>query len=445
MNAPDNPLLVLLRLSQQARNASRDELPFMLVNDTFALQPYRQAALWMQGQGVKALSGSLLPEANAPFVLWLEQVFAELQRQNKPAGWVAPDDLPPALVQGWSEWLPAHGLWIPLADIGGVLLLADEAWPEEMLPLLLEWSAVWRHAWLALQTAQPEGGRQWLARLRRWLQPDAARPWWKQPRTLALAAVTLILLLPVRLSVLAPAEIVPIRPEAIRAPLDGVIGRFYVQPNQPVKAGQLLFDFDAAALEARLAVAQQGMETAGAEYRQYASQAIADSKYKAQLAALLGKIEEKRTEVEYLQGQLTRSQVRASRDGVAIVDDPSEWIGRPVQTGERILRIANPAQLEIEAWLPVGDAIPLPGGAPLRLYLAAQPLDSLAASLRYMGYEAKARPDNSYAYRIRATLQGGALPRIGQKGTARIYGHRVPVIYWMLRRPWAIVRQTLGL
>ena len=55
----------------------------------------------------------------------------------------------------------------------------------------------------------------------------------------------------------------PARPETVRAPLDGVIGRFYVQPNQQVQAGQLLFDFDSAALAARLEVAQQTLEKTG--------------------------------------------------------------------------------------------------------------------------------------------------------------------------------------
>lgn len=326
-----------------------------------------------------------------------------------------------------------------------MLLAADRQWPDDNQPLLAEWFAVWRHAWLALQHAQAAARQGGVAKLKRWFRPDTVRPWWRQPKPLALIGLGLVLLFPVRLSVLAPAEIVPARPETVRAPLDGVIGRFYVQPNQQVQAGQLLFDFDSAALAARLEVAQQTLETASAEYRQYASQAIYDSKYKSQLAVLLGKIEEKRAEVDYLQGQLKRAQVHAASAGVVIVDDPSEWLGRPVQTGERILRIANPKQQEVEAWLPVGDAIPFDSGTQLRVYLAAQPLNSLDARLRYMGYEAKSRPDNSFAYRIRATLQGDALPRIGQKGTARIYGQRVPLVYWMLRRPWAIVRQTLGL
>lgn len=53
--------------------------------------------------------------------------------------------------------------------------------------------------------------------------------------------MALVLCLPVRLTVLAPGELVPARPAVIRAPLEGVIDTFHVQPNQAVKKDQPLF------------------------------------------------------------------------------------------------------------------------------------------------------------------------------------------------------------
>jgi hypothetical protein len=35
--------------------------------------------------------------------------------------------------------------------------------------------------------------------------------------------------------------------------------------------------------------------------------------------------------------------------------------------------------------------------------------------------------------------------RIGLKGTAKLAGERVPLIYWMLRRPLASIRQFIAL
>lgn len=463
-----NPLIVLLELSRRARAAaSAEELAFLAVNDTRALAPYRQAALWFESGKVRALSGVLQLEANAPYVQWLDRVCRHLDEHHDVASPVIAAELPAAEADEWSEWLPAFGLWLPFAALrehgegagagaagrgdstggvgrGGLLLAGDEPWSEESIALLQEWGDVWHHAWLV---HTPQARWHWSKlkeQAKDWLTPRAGLPWWRQSRVQLLGALLVFLLFPVRLSVLAQGELVPANPAVIRSPIDGVVGQFHVVPNQPVKAGQPLFGFDEASIAARLQVAAQAQSTAEAEYRQITQQALSDSKSKAQLAILLGKIEEKRAETEYLRGQLERSRVLAPQDGIALFDDPSEWIGKPVQTGERIMRIAAPGDVEVEAWIPLGDAIPLPEQASVSLYLAASPLSSIPASLRYLAHDAVARPDGSYAYRLRARIEGGSDQRIGLKGTAKVHGGWVPMIYWMLRRPLATVRQTLG-
>jgi hypothetical protein len=169
-----------------------------------------------------------------------------------------------------------------------------------------------------------------------------------------------------------------------------------------------------------------------------------DPRAKPQLATLLGKIAEKKAQSGFLEGQAQRSRVLAPQAGIVLFDDPSEWIGKPVQTGERIMQVASATDVEIEAWVPIGDAIPLADKAPLQLYLAASPLSPVPGTLRYMSHRATARPDGSYAYRVRARLDGPVDQRIGLKGTAKLAGARVPLVYWMLRRPLASIRQFLA-
>src|SRR5690348_10890381 len=78
-----DPLLLLLELARRARAAQDpEELAFLLVNDSHVLQPYRQAALWLAVGGVKSLSGVVQPEANAPYVQWLERVCKSLPRDT---------------------------------------------------------------------------------------------------------------------------------------------------------------------------------------------------------------------------------------------------------------------------------------------------------------------------------------------------------------------------
>ena len=457
--AAHNPLFSLLELSRRARQGgSAAELRFLLVNDSHALAAYRQAGLWLGDAGLQALSGVVQLEANAPYALWLTRVCEQLGSVTTPMP-VSAQGLPPELAQEWAQWLPAQGLWLPLpkaptpasdaspveAVAGGLLLARDLPFTPQEVALLAEWLEVWTHAWRTLHRAPAWSWKVWRRRLIERLQPPAGQSWWRQTRIRWAAAVLVALACPVRLTVLAPGELVPAHPVVIRSPLDGVIDTFHIQPNQAVQKDQPLFGFDEALIRSRLEVAEQALATAETEYRQTAQQALLDPKYRTQLALLTGKIEEKRAEAEFLREQLQRSRVLAPQDGVALLDDPSEWIGRPVTVGERIMRLAAPADSEVEAWLPLADAIALEPGATVKLYLNASPLSPITAQVRYLAHDAVQRPDGGYAYRVRARLDAPTGHRVGLKGTAKLHGGWVPLAYWVLRRPLAALRTTLGI
>ena len=70
----------------------------------------------------------------------------------------------------------------------------------------------------------------------------------------------------------------------------------------------------------------------------------------------------------------------------------------------------------------------------------------LQATLRQASYEATLSSSNVLGYRLKATLtQSEHVPRIGLRGTAKVYGDRVTLFYFLARRPLAAVRQFLGL
>jgi multidrug resistance efflux pump len=230
----------------------------------------------------------------------------------------------------------------------------------------------------------------------------------------------------------------------MRASLDGVIETFYVQPNELVKKDQPLFSFDSTLIKSQLGITRQALATAQAEYRQAEQQALTDSKVKVQLPIIRGRIDEKTAELAYMTDQLTRAEVLAPQDGVALFDDPSEWIGKPVTIGERVMRIASLDDVEIQAWIGVADAIDVRQGAPVALFLRANPTSPVDGKLRYFAHEAIERPDMTYAYRLRAVLDKPTLHRVGLKGTAKLYGRWVPFVYWAMRRPIASLRTTVG-
>lgn len=459
-------LATLLHLGKRARETdSLAELGFVAVNESHALLPYRQAALWLDkerpatGQ-VLALSGVASIEGNTPYVMWLTQLFEQARPTNAtPLRALDARNISSELASEWSAWLPHQVLLIRLPALkqfqGGTLLLArEEPWNEIDLSLLPEWGAIlaqafalhqpnsilarlrrWQGSWAAQACANTE--QNFLSLLRRWV---GRRSLWQ----LSLMALVMLSLLPVRLTVLAPAELVPLKPAVIRAPMDGVVDKVLVIPNQMVKKGTPLFEFDRISLESRLQVAISALATSQAEYRSRAQRALFEAESKAQLAVIQGQIEEKRAEVDYLKSLSGRAAVTAPMYGVVLFGDATEWVGRPVVTGERVMVVADPQAAEVEAWLSPGDAVPLEVGAPVQVYLNADPLRPLQARLRYVAHEAVARPEGNYAYRVRAELLPGEQGRVGLKGSAKLAGQRVLLVYWVLRRPLAQARAWLG-
>ena len=437
----------LVQLLKRARRAATvEELGFIMVNETHALLPYRQAALWQRyaraSGKVAAISGAALAERNAPFTLWLNPAFEKLDGENQSDA-IRPVDainLGGPLGEAWSEWLPAHGLLIPLQveaepALGALLLAREQPWGDGDVHLMSELADGYAHAWLRFRgrrrrslAAMLFGGRGRIVKLA------------------VAAAVVAVLCLPVTLSALAPAEVVALQPTIVRAPLEGVVDHFDVQPNAPVEAGQLLLTLDPRAIENKLEVATKALAVAEAEYRQAAQQAVFDDKSRALMAVLKGRADQRRADVTYNQSLLDRIKVTATRSGLAIYDDPNAWIGKPVAIGERLIEIADPAQAEIEIWLPVADAITLKTGADVDFFLNITPDSPLRATLRQASYEATQSPGGLLGYRLKAKLSDAAHPpRIGLKGTAKVFGERVSLFYYLLRRPLAAARQFVGL
>lgn len=436
-------------LARKARLAKSDrELAFALVNDTMVLTPYRQAALWLKDDGVWTLSGVVQVDANVPYTQWLDQVAAFLNDQERPHSFTfTAADLPPQLAAEWQNWWPEHGLWLGSTQQkmkGTALFLREEAWQADDIQQLNEWLEIWWHAFSSLYSERLVKLRGLPERVKNWLAPIDERVWWKQKRFQLLIAASIVLLFPVRMSVLAPGELVPANPTVIRAPIDGVIDVFHVQPNQQVEADQVLFSFDELVIQSKIEVASQALATAETDYRQTSQLALVESKSKSQLGLMVGKVEERRAEIEALQEQLSRARVAAPKAGVVLMDDPSEWIGKPIAIGERILRIASLDDMEVEAWVPLADAIDLKPGDAVTLYLSASPLSPVSASVRYMSHDSVQRADGNFAYRIRAKLNEPTQHRVGLKGTAKVHGSWVPFAFWMMRRPIATVRAYVG-
>ncbi|SDQ63526.1 Biotin-lipoyl like [Pseudomonas sp. UC 17F4] len=439
MNAPvangmEQLLAHYLRLEHQARAATTVEaLAFSMVNDPQPLFAFRHAALLIAGK-VRALTAISVVEANAPFAAFIEHAGAQLGKSARldTSGPLNPDSFDQASRDDWQSLSAAHAFWLPLKDrqgvvFGGLWLARDNPWVEAEHSLLNHLGECYSHAWLALQPGKP-----W--RLR----------WPARSRWAIGAAALLVLLVPVRQSVLAPAEVVPRNGQVVATPLDGVIAEFLIKPNQAVQAGQVLVRFDATSLKAQADVAERTLGVAEAELKANTQRAFSDAESSARLDLLAARVEQKRAERDYARELLARADVRAERAGIAVFADAQRLTGKPLQTGERLLEIADPAQAELRIELPVADALSLEPGAEVALFLDSDPLHRHGAELERAAYEAQNTPAGQLAYRLDARFTD-APPRIGLRGTAKLFGQRAPLALYLLRRPLAALRQTVGL
>lgn len=436
-------------LAARAREANvLVELAFSIANDSYALLPFRQALVF-DGAGAEAtllaVSGLARPAEDSPYLVWLRRTWPWLverltERLADSSGWYTlPSDAPAEIADGWHEWWPAGVFALPLCRRSGERLawacfLLDQAPNAAQAAVLAPVAAQWSYCWemLAAHSVSPwrRLRRLWHSPRRRWL----------------LAALAALLLLPVRQSALAPAEVIPLDAAVVASPLDGVIRTIHVRPNQAVKAGQPLFSLDDTTLRNRLAVAQQSIAVADAELMATTQKSFDAPQSKGDLAPLTGRAHEKRAELAAVHAQLGRVDVSAAEDGVVVFGDPEDWRGKPVSTGERIMLLAKPDKPGVLVHLPVADAIALDVGAPITLFLSVMPLQPLDAQLTETSYQALPSPDGIASYRLRGVFTAGdaAQARIGLRGTAKVYGGWACLIYVVLRRPLASFREWSG-
>lgn len=444
---------VVARLEARARAAQNPaELAFSIANDSFGLLGFRQAFV-LTGSGAQArlqtLSGLALPAEDSPYLIWLRRNWPWMQqRLGEQAGWLpspasadgtAAADAPAEVVDGWREWWPQGLQALPLRRRDGVILawvgyLMEQAPTPVQLQALSHLAVYWGYCWEML------GGKPRLSLRQHWQALG-------RKRHAIIVAALLLCIVPIRQSALAPAEIVALDATTVSAPLDGVVKTLHVRPNQRVKAGQLLLSLDDTTLRNRLEVATQSLAVAEAEWMSASQKAFDNLQSKSETTLLQGRVQEKRAELAAVQSQLKRTDITAPHAGLAIYGSPDDWIGRPVATGERIMQVANPDSAGVLINLPVADALVLDAQAKVRLFLTVRPLSPLDATVTESSYQASLSPDGVASYRLRATLDAGQShedARIGLHGTAKIAGDWVPLLYYVLRRPLATLREWSG-
>jgi hypothetical protein len=437
-------LAALTHLEGQIRAAKTiQELQFLSVNETRRLIPYDQAFLLSPSSPAKeayrVLSASSIAvfDRDAPMIVWLEQVGLALSRtaSNGEQPMVVTEELlPDSLRSGWRDFVKGSVFWCPLQHPDETVLGAwwferDFAWQENDVAIVHRLAGSFAYAWKAL--SKKEHG--WSRKIRK-------PAWWLLP-----VAALAMLCVPIRISVVAPVKVTPKDPTVVSAPMDGVISDVLVQPNQMVQSNALLFRYEDTNLRNQFRIAEKQLAVAKAEHSQTVQAGFGEPQRKADVPLKAAEVDLRQTELDYAQEMLGQVEVKAVSQGLLLYSDKSDWVGRPVTVGERLMEIADPKQIELRIDLPVTDAIVLKEGADAVIFFSGLPLESFAATVTHTSYHAEVLPGDILAYRVTARLvQPDPRVRIGWQGTAKVYGEKGFLAYLLLRRPLTAIRQWVG-
>ncbi|MCL1985091.1 MAG: hypothetical protein FWG59_01390, partial [Betaproteobacteria bacterium] len=89
--------------------------------------------------------------------------------------------------------------------------------------------------------------------------------------------------------------------------------------------------------------------------------------------------------------------------------------------------------------------LPLKQGDEFLFFPNISPHAPVSGALNFIGYQASETPDAGLAFTLRGLFAADAtVPRLGLRGTAKLYGKRTPLVALLLRRPFLHIRQWLG-
>jgi multidrug efflux pump subunit AcrA (membrane-fusion protein) len=441
---PSDLVAAFIELQAEARAAgSLDTLKFVIVNATRKMALFDQAFLLEpqsdSGWRITLASSVAKVDHNAPMVRTIEAWASRPRTIADPnSHGVHTVELPTLDGQKLGLADLKFGLWVPIksrsGDIAAILLvLKQESWRPQHVMLMAPLAGAYGHAWEALAPAKSSHLKSV------WHTLTAKRV--SLVSMLVLAAGAFV---PVPLTALAPAEIVAATPSIVTAPIDGVVRDILVPPGTFVAAGTPLIQFVDTKLRNDFEIAGKAKSVAEARYFKAIQSALTTQKELEDIAIAQGELAVAGAELAAAEDLLSRSEVKADKSGLAIYSSASDWIGKPVQVGERIMEIGDPSNVELRVDLPVSDAVALKQGNAVSLFLDGDPLRAIDGIVTRAGYRPIQSSDQQLIYRVYASFQDRKARRIGLRGTARVSGDDVSVWYYLLRRPLSALRQRIG-
>jgi len=202
---------------------------------------------------------------------------------------------------------------------------------------------------------------------------------------------------------------------AVVAPIDGYIATADARAGDLVKAADTMGTLEDKDLQLEQVKLQGQSEQLQKEYRS----ALA-SRDRSQARVLSARLRQTDAQLELLQEQLSRTQLKAPIDGMIVKGDLSQSLGSPVEQGTVLFEIAPLDEYRIILQVDERDIIELEEGQQGHLALTAMPGETLKFSVSRIT-PVSSQEHGSNTFRVEATLHESSQQlRPGMEGTGKI-------------------------
>ncbi|MGJ0299302.1 hypothetical protein NG744_10195 [Aliarcobacter cryaerophilus] len=445
-----NDISKLIQLEFNLKNCENDsELFYSIVNQTIEVIHYEQAVLFGMDYSsklkVEAISNIVMVDATSPFVQYILDLANSLLNlyPTDEIKLVNQNELSKDIKEQIKEFSPSNIVWIPLKTIKNnievefyLVLFRNEFFEQKDIEFLNYLASSYKYFLFANRKDS------FSTKIRNMKIINN-----KYIKYTALV-IFLSMFLPIKMSVVAPCEIQAKNPFVVTSPLDGSIDEIKVNSNDFVQKDQFLVKIKDVDLINSVEIAKKRLDTVLAELHSIKQAGFYDIDKKSQISRLETEVLLKEAELNYSKSLLDKTNIYSNTKGIAIVDNPNEWKGKPVITGEKILLIANPKEVEIKIMLSVKDALFLKENAEVKIFLDNKIFETWDAKISGIFYKPEISPENIVSYKIIADFndlsQNEEIPKIGLRGTAKIYSENVSLFFYLFRKPITSLRQFIA-
>jgi len=251
----------------------------------------------------------------------------------------------------------------------------------------------------------------------------------------------LLLFVPVPYYIAAPARLEGSVQRVVVAPVDGFLEQVNVRPGDLVKSGQILAELATQDLQTERL--KRRSELAQHENVYKAALARAD---RTQLVINQARAAEAQAQLQLVENQLQRAQLRAPFDGIVIKGDLPQQLGAPVQRGEVLLTLAPDARYRLIIEVDERDVGLVATGLQGRLALAAVP-EALFDFNVVRPLPVAVAADGRNFFEVEGALEAdGTALRPGMRGVAKIGAGRRPlawiathrILEWLRLAAWSV-------